>query len=229
MTIIVIAAVVALIAVFIAGNNASTATSSSQVTGVSTVNAELQGIPQSGTTLGNSNAPITLTAYEDLKCPICQEFNLNIFPSLVSQYVKSGEMKVTYVPQTFVGQAEAPGDSAHAARFALAAGEQNKFWYFAELMYHNQQNEDTTYVTTSFLKNLGSKISGLNVNEALDQANSSNFTQELSAASSQFTSAGFTGTPSFQLSKNGSSPTALKWTQLTLTQFTGPINQLLQQ
>ena len=228
MTIIIVAAIGALIGIFVAGNNSSTS-ATSKVTDVSLVNSMLSGIPQQGTILGSSSAPVTMYAYEDLKCPICQNFNLNVFPTLISKYVKTGQMKVEYIPQTFVGQAAAPGDSARAAKFALAAAEQSKFWNFAELFYHNQQDENSTYVTNAFLTNLGKNVPGLNVNKALSDMNSSQIASSISAASSQFTQAGFTGTPSFQLSKNGSTPTALKVSTLSVDQFTGPIDQLLAQ
>ena len=34
---------------------------------------------------------------------------------------------------------------------ALAAGMQKKFWNYAELFYHEQGQEDTGYVTESYL------------------------------------------------------------------------------
>jgi protein-disulfide isomerase len=227
MGIILVAVVGVLIAIFMAGNNQAAPSTAAAVKDVSTVNNMLLGIPQSGMTLGSSSAPVTLLAYEDLKCPICQQFNLNVFPTLIADYVKTGKVQVEYIPQTFVGNAAAPGDSMHAAEFGLAAAEQNKFWNFAELMYHNQQDENTTYVTTPFLKSLGSNVPGLNVNQALSQMSGSNISQAISSASSAFQQAGFTGTPSFQIGKTGGSLSTLKFTQLTPDQFTGPINSLL--
>ncbi|HUY59320.1 MAG TPA: thioredoxin domain-containing protein, partial [Solirubrobacteraceae bacterium] len=41
-----------------------------------TVNAELGGIPQSGTTLGKPSAKVTLTYWGDLQCPVCRDFTL---------------------------------------------------------------------------------------------------------------------------------------------------------
>ncbi len=228
MTIIIVAVIGALVGIFVAGNN-STTSASSKVADVSTVNNMLSGIPQQETSLGSKSAPVTMYAYEDLKCPICQNFNLNVFPSLIAKYVKTGQVNVEYIPQTFVGQAAAPGDSARAAKFALAAAQQGKFWNFAELFYHNQQDENTTYVTNAFLTNIGKNVPGLNVSQALSDMNSSSISQALSSASTQFTQNGFSGTPSFQLSKNGSTPTTLKVATLTLDQFTGPIDQLLAQ
>lgn len=226
MTIIIVAAIAALIGIFVAGNNSNSSASTS-VADVSMVNSMLSGIPQTGTKLGNPNAPLTMIAYEDLKCPICQRFNLQIFPTLVSQYVKTGKMNVVFIPQTFVGQAAAPGDTTRAAKFALAAADQNKFWNFTELFYHNQQDENSTYVTNAFLTSLGNKVPGLNVQTALSDMNSSSIASAVSSATQQFTAAGFTGTPSFQLQKPGGTPSTLTWHNLTTSEFTTAIDQAL--
>ena len=42
----------------------------------SSVETLLTGIPQNGNTLGNPNAPVTVTEFGDLECPICKDFAL---------------------------------------------------------------------------------------------------------------------------------------------------------
>src|SRR5215211_9308945 len=49
------------------------------------------GIPQNGTTLGESSAPVTVYLYEDFQCPICGQFSHDTFPELVNRNVRSGE------------------------------------------------------------------------------------------------------------------------------------------
>jgi protein-disulfide isomerase len=39
------------------------------------------GIPQDGTTLGESSAPVTIYLYEDFQCPICGQFSQETSPS----------------------------------------------------------------------------------------------------------------------------------------------------
>ncbi len=41
-----------------------------------------------------------------------------------------------------------------AAKAALAAGEQNRYWNFVELFYRNQGVENSGYVTDDFLENV---------------------------------------------------------------------------
>ena len=63
---------------------------------VAQVQSLLQGIPQDGTRLGNPKAPVTMTYYGDLECPVCQAFTLNGFKELVSKDVRSGKVQVVY-------------------------------------------------------------------------------------------------------------------------------------
>ena len=63
-------------------------------TTVASVEKLLSGIPQSGARLGNPKAPVTLTYYGDLECPICQQFTLGSFPQLVANEVRSGKVQV---------------------------------------------------------------------------------------------------------------------------------------
>src|SRR5690348_412855 len=63
---------------------------------VSAVSSELNGIPQNGSVLGKPNAPVTMTYYGDLECPVCRDFTLQTIPSVVRTYVRSGKMKIDY-------------------------------------------------------------------------------------------------------------------------------------
>jgi len=106
----------------------------------------LDGIPQSGATLGHADAPVTLIEYADLQCPFCAEWARNALPTLAWDYVRAGKLKIEFRGLDFVGE-----DSGKALRFALAAGEKNKFWHAVELLYWNQGTENTGWVTNAKL------------------------------------------------------------------------------
>lgn len=163
----------------------------------------LKGIPQQNLALGDPNAPVTLINYSDLKCPVCEKFSVNILPQIITDYVRTGKLRIVFQYQTFVGRQKTPGDSERGARFGLAAGQQNKMWDYVELFYHNQQNEDTTFVTDEFLTNLGNDIVGLDVQQAFSQTDSDAVTQELNDQNKAFAATGFTGVPSFQIGRTG--------------------------
>ena len=118
--------------------------------------------PGSGATLGNPKAPVTMTYYGDLECPICQDFTLQGgFPQLVANDVRDGKVKVVY--KAFQTATHDPNVFKDQQVAALAAGQQQKFWNFAELFYHEQGAEDTGYVTENYLQGLAEQVPGLDL------------------------------------------------------------------
>jgi protein-disulfide isomerase len=84
------------------------------VAGAARVDAELQGIPQDGQTLGDPGAPVTVTEFGDPQCPVCAAFSQQIAPQLIATEVKSGAAKYVYQPYLIIGP-----DSKPAMRAAL--------------------------------------------------------------------------------------------------------------
>jgi protein-disulfide isomerase len=148
------------------------------------------GIPQNGTTLGKNSAPVTIYLYEDFQCPICGQFSRETFPEVVDRSVRGGEVKVVSEPLTFIGP-----DSVLAARAALAAGEQNRYWPYASLLFENQQQENSGYVTDEFLNGLAQDTPGLDTDQWSADLKGSAFTQELEAAQAKAQSSGVDSTP----------------------------------
>ena len=91
----------------------------------------------------------------------------------------------------------------------------------------NQRDETQTYVNDVFLRRLGSAVPGLDVNKALAARNGPAITQELQQASSEFTTAGFDGTPSFAVGKTGGTLSPVNYNSFDVSQFSGPIDKLL--
>src|SRR4051812_38074684 len=116
------------------------------------------GIPQQGLVLGNPNAPVTMTEFADLQCPVCREYTAAVLPTLVRRYVSTGKVKMVFQDLAFLGD-----DSVTAGRAAAAAGTQNKLWQFIDGFYGAQGDENSGYVTDNFLRSVGQKVPGLNV------------------------------------------------------------------
>ncbi len=180
---------------------------------VTTVNALIDGIPQSANTLGNPNAPVTLQYFGDLECPICKEFTLGALPSIIQKWVRTGKLKIEYrsletatrEPEVFKTQQIA----------ALAAGKQNKMWNFVETFYHEQGEEDSGYVTEKYLQNLAQQVPGLNLAAWTSARNDPTLATQVSTDAQAANNAGFTGTPSFLIGKTGGSAHKLEYSSLT--------------
>ena len=164
---------------------------------VTAVNNLLAGIPQSGNTLGNPKAPVTMSYYGDLKCPVCQAFTLQGgFQKLVSNDVRAGRVKVVYDAFcTATCNGPDPNEFPLQQAAALAAGKQNKFWQFTELFYRQQESETEAYVTESFLNSLARQITGLNFAQWKSARSDPNLTAEVNSQQNTGKTIGVSGTP----------------------------------
>ena len=193
---------------------------------VKTVDALLKEIPQTGNTLGNPKAPVTMQYFGDLECPICKDFTLGALPKLVEKYVRAGKLKIEYrnletatrEPETFRTQQIA----------ALAAGKQQKGWYYIELFYHQQGEEDSGYVTEKYLQTIAQQTPGLNLATWTADRSAPEFTNTVTSDAQAANNAGFTGTPSFLIGKTGGTLTKFEYQSLTdPASFESAIGKLL--
>jgi protein-disulfide isomerase len=161
------------------------------------VSGLLAGIPQSGATLGNPNAKVTMTYYGDYECPVCQAFTLQGgFPQLVQNDVRQGKVKVVY--KSFcTATCNGPGPTVFTTQqvAGLAAGKQNKFWDYTELFYHEQGQEDTGYVNEAYLTGLAQQIPGLNLTQWQSDRQDSALATQVASDESQGHTIGVSGTP----------------------------------
>jgi protein-disulfide isomerase len=159
--------------------------------------AELSGLQQVGDTVGDPSAPVTITEYGDLQCPVCKAYSNQEIPDLLAGPVKDGQAKLRYRHWTIIGP-----QSKDAGKAALAAAEQNKLWTFVELFYDNQGQENSGYVTDEFLDNIAEKA-GLDVAQFDKDRANPKFTAELEAIDKEATQLHFTGTPSILVAGPG--------------------------
>jgi protein-disulfide isomerase len=165
------------------------------------------GIPQSGARLGNPKAPVTMTYYGDLQCPICQDFTLNGgFPQLVAKDVRAGKVQVVY--RAFQTATRDPTVFKTQQVAALAAGQQQRFWNYTELFYREQGQEGSDYVNEKYLSGLANQIGGLNMSKWQTDRNNPSLSNQVAADEQQGSTAGVSGTPTlvFQGPKGQDSP-----------------------
>lgn len=201
--ILVAAIAVVVVVVLVAGNHGSdekTAASggSTPVANAGAIQEQLGGVPQKGNMLGRSNAPITIVEYGDLQCPICAEFSRAVLPGVIDDYVRTGKARLQFRNLAFLGP-----DSERMARFAAAAGEQDKLWNVVELIYANQGQENTGYADDDFLRTIGSGVRGLDVERAMDRRDSEAAGSALAEADRLAQTAGVNATPTVFVGRSG--------------------------
>jgi protein-disulfide isomerase len=186
--------------------------------------AMLDGIAQHGIALGDPKAPVTLYEFADLQCPFCKEFALQTLPLIVRDYVRTGKVRIQYQDLAFLGP-----QSKVAAAAAAAAGEQNKLWNFADLMYYNQGQENSGYVTDAFITRLYRAIPGLDAakaNAARKGPPATDAWVEPQRLAKQY---GIDSTPSFVYGKTGGPLKLLDTPTLGYSDFQKPLDQLIAQ
>ena len=156
--------------------------------------APITGIQQHGLLLGNPLARVTLTEYVDTSCPICREYVLSTFPSVATQYVRTGKVKIEARLVSFVGPSSPRGRD-----LVLAAARQNKAWSMLELLYQNQGNETQSWLTDSLARRLGARIPGLDVDKLIRDASGNAVASEASRMDQLMQTDGVSATPTFVL------------------------------
>ena len=189
-----LAAVVVVVVLIVVSQSGSddTAAGGGDVAGAAEVEAELAGVPQSGTVLGDAEAKVSVVEFGDLQCPACKQFSEVITPELVDGVVKNGDANLEFLNFTIIGP-----DSTVAAKAALAASEQDRYWEYVELFYRNQGRENDGYAADdAFLTDIarGAGVPDLAAWE--ESRNDPKWDDRLAETQQRAASLGFQSTPS---------------------------------
>jgi protein-disulfide isomerase len=154
-------------------------------------------IPQAGNRLGNPAAAVTMVEYIDLQCPICKAFEDQIFPSLVSKYVRAGKLQVQARPIAFIG-----ADSQTGQLGAIAAAEQNRMFQFMQILYLNQGSENTGWLTSNEIDSAALSF-GLALSQFRDAVGSSAAKNQAAQYAAQASTDKVQGTPTILAGRTG--------------------------
>jgi protein-disulfide isomerase len=166
--------------------------------GAAAVQQLLKGIPQHGNVLGSGSATVTLVEYVDLQCPYCQQFETQAMPSLIASYVRTGKVKIEARPIAFIGP-----DSQRGRLAAIAAGQQNKLFNFAQILYLNQGNENTGWLNDQMIVSTAASIPGLNVSRLLAGSKSDAVKSQAGTYDQQAAEDSVQATPTILVGKSG--------------------------
>ena len=86
---------------------------------------------------------------------------------------------------------------------AAAAAQQDRLWNFVDLVYLNQGEENSGYVTPAYLRGLLAAVPGLNVGHALDASRTAAAADALTQANGLAAQYGVDATPSFLIGRTG--------------------------
>ena len=161
----------------------------------------LHGIPQAGNALGYASAPVTLQVFGDLECPICRALALGALDGLIRGDVRARKLRIEYRSLETATREQSTFIEQQVA--ALAAGRQGKMWYFVELFYREQGQEDSGYVTNAYLQSIARQVPGLSFSAWEAAREDPLLPAEVARDERAAFRNGFDGTPSFLIGRTG--------------------------
>ncbi len=89
-------------------------------------------------TIGSTDASVTLTVYEDFACPHCATFNESVKPTVMSDYVDTGDIMYQHRDYPIPVHEEWSWRVASAARAVQDEADAEAFFAFADAIFQRQ-------------------------------------------------------------------------------------------
>ena len=166
--------------------------------GAPEANALFKGIPQNGLVLGKPTAPVEMEMFIDVQCPICRDYEVSSLPTIVQKYIRTGKVQLHLQPWAFLGEQSKTGRLA-----LIAASFQNKGFEYAKVLYDNQGQEESGWLTDSAMGQIAASVNGLKVQQVLSQKNDSAASTIASKVDDLAKKANVQGTPTILIGPTG--------------------------
>ena len=141
--------------------------------------------------LGNPNAPITMVEFGDYQCTFCSKFFHETENSIITNYIKTGKVKILFKDYIILGQ-----DSINAANAAHCANDQKLFWEYHSMLYNNWAGEDTGWADLAHLHEFANTL-GLDMDVFSTCMSDLKWNELVNLSSIDGQKLGVTGTPTF--------------------------------
>ncbi|MEO3979015.1 thioredoxin domain-containing protein [Streptomyces sp. CAU 1734] len=162
-----------------------------------------EGKDRTAIPVGTSDAPSTLTVWEDFRCPVCAQFE-NVFRETIHDLEKSGQLKVEYNLATIIDGNMGGSGSLRAANAAACAQDDGKFSAYHDVLFQNQPPEtDDAFGNNDRLIELAGKVEGLDTPGFRSCVKDGKHDSWVAKSNTAFSEGGFRGTPTVLL--NGES------------------------
>ncbi len=141
---------------------------------------------------GNENATVTLVEYSDFQCPACGAFQ-PIVNEVMMEFGDTVKFEYKHYPLVQIHPFAEP-----AARAAEAAGQQGKFFEYADKLFAGQNEWSKSTNPTGFFKKYAEELE-LDLEKFAQHQKSSLLQENIKANMLEARALGLTGTPSFYL------------------------------
>ncbi len=144
-----------------------------------------------GRVLGETSAPVVITAWEDFQCPVCKAANSSVLQQIITEYVDTGKAQLQYRYFSFIGD-----ESKRAAQAAEAASAQGKFWEYHDALFTYQGSENSGAFSDDRLTQLAELV-GLDLTQFKQALDTNEYKDVVNAELQEGKDRGVTGTPTF--------------------------------
>jgi protein-disulfide isomerase len=128
------------------------------VTGTGEVQQLIGGIPQLDRRLGEDDAEVTVSVFQDVQCPRCADYQATVIDPLIAEQVRTGEIKLEFRNYPLGEKPVTLGAIATAA-----AIEQDRGWQYADLFLRNLEQVPEQGVNEEFLGEIAGSVPKLDV------------------------------------------------------------------
>ncbi|HEY3482170.1 MAG TPA: thioredoxin domain-containing protein [Streptomyces sp.] len=193
--VVAVLAIAAVIGVVVANNNSSSSASGTPAAAPSgATGKDNLVIP-----VGATDAPSTLTVYEDFRCPACDAFEKTFTPTIHS-LEDSGQIRTEYHLVTLIDGNRGGSGSLNAANAAACAQDAGKFRAYHDVLYTNQPDETTDkFADKNYLLQLADKVPGLRTPAFTACVNGGTHDNWVKKSNDAFGASGFNSTPTILL------------------------------
>ncbi len=118
--------------------------------------------------IGKADAPVKVVIFEDFKCPLCKQFEDNIFPVIQQKYIDTGKVQAYRINYPFLADHLPTDDSLLAAQAAECAYDQkgnDGYNRMSTILFRAQGNETTVWATKDKLVELAGSVDGIDVDK----------------------------------------------------------------
>lgn len=136
---------------------------------------------------GSTSAPIAIIEYADFECPYCGQFEREVFPELLSEYIQNGKVKYVFRDLPL----RMHSNAVPAARAARCAGEQGKYWEMHDSLFAKQNALSSPALLDR------AQVLGLETTQFRNCLSSAKYVEDIQKSMSDAQQFGIEGTPTF--------------------------------
>ena len=126
----------------------------------------------------------------DVQCPVCQAYEVDNLPTVVKNDIANGKVQLHLKPWAFLGPQSFTGRYG-----VIAAAKQNKGYEYAKVLYDNQRQEESGWLTGREMAIIAASVDGLDLAQWQADVNSSASKETANAIDAEAKQRQVQGTP----------------------------------